>query len=518
MRRKNLEPEYPIGKLSFTQSNRILILAVAGILFLTLYPFRFSLHPSGPRYDFPFLLVSGTKTSGPFNAFLNIALFFPFGFGLSQKLREKGNSGASVFGITVAAGALFSYGIEFMQIYIPTRDSGWEDVFTNTAGAAVGCLAGALLGAAILEPLSTVERWLDRLLGSNRAFWIISLYFLVWILFSIPLQMESQLRNWFSDSQFLVGNDSSGRLDRAWKGQIFQIELWDRVLSADVAKRITAGETGASTFTPFAAYKFSQSGSVRDESGRLPDLEWVPSAPDAKEHQPVALTGSSWLGSKVPVTSFVETLQRTRQFSIRAVVSPDEVEESDGRIISISGAGGTTDLTLRQREANLVFWFRNPLSARRDQQLAWTIPDVFVLHQTRDILFSYDGSNLSLYVDGKKDPHFYELTPGTRLAQFVRHVKPSELEGYSYIYYALVFFPGGALLGITTRRVMSPGARTLLCLAIAAASSVCLELVLVRVSGRAFSWANVLLSIVLTIGGILWINADHRTPVQASAG
>ena len=517
-RTKNLEPEHPIGESNFTQSNRILIVAVAGILFLTLYPFRFSLHPSGPRYDFPFLLVSGTKTSGPFNAFLNIALFVPFGFGLSQKLREKTKSGASVFGITVAAGALFSYVIEFMQIYIPTRDSGWEDVFTNAAGAAVGCLAAGLLGTAILRSLSTGERWLERLLGSSKAFGIISIYFLLWILFSIPLQMESRLRNWFPDPQLLVGNDSSGHLDRSWKGQIFQIELWDRVLSADVAKRVTAGETGAPTFAPFAAYSFSQSGPVRDESGHFPDLEWVPRAADAKEHQPVVLTGSAWLSSKAPVTSFVENLQRTKQFSIRAVVSPDEVEESDGRIVSISGAGGTTDLTLRQKEANLVFWFRNPLSARRDQQLAWTIPDVFVLHQTRDILFSYDGSNLSLYIDGKKDPHFYELTPGTRLAQFVRHVKPSELEGYSYIYYALVFFPGGALLGIATRRITSSGARTLLCLAIAASSSVCLELVLLRVSGRAFSLANVLLSIVFTIGGIIWINSDRRTPIQASAG
>ena len=43
------------------------------------------------------------------------------------------------------------------------------------------------------------------------------------------------------------------------------------------------------------------------------------------------------------------------------------------RAAADSGEGATTDLTLRQREAHLVFWFRNPLSARRDQQLAWTI-------------------------------------------------------------------------------------------------------------------------------------------------
>jgi glycopeptide antibiotics resistance protein len=138
---KNLESEYQIGELNHKRSNRILILAIVGILFLTLYPFRFSLHPNLLRHGSPFLLVSGMKTSGPFAALLNIALFVPFGFGLSQKLREKGKSGASVFGITAVAGALFSYGIEFTQIYVPTRDSGWEDVFTNTIGAAVGYLA-----------------------------------------------------------------------------------------------------------------------------------------------------------------------------------------------------------------------------------------------------------------------------------------------------------------------------------------------------------------------------------------
>jgi hypothetical protein len=44
-----------------------------------------------------------------------------------------------------------------------------------------------------------------------------------------------------------------------------------------------------------------------------------------------------------------------------------------------------------------------------------------------------------------------------------------------------------------------------------------LEVVLVRVSGRPFSLVNVLLSIVLTMAGILWINSDGRTPHQASA-
>src|SRR5215469_13300565 len=97
-------------------SNRILILALAGILFLTLYPFRFSLHANPPLSRSPFLLVTGGKASGPFAAFLNVCLFVPLGFGLAQKLREKGKSVATSFLLTIVVGAFFSYCIELTQI------------------------------------------------------------------------------------------------------------------------------------------------------------------------------------------------------------------------------------------------------------------------------------------------------------------------------------------------------------------------------------------------------------------
>ena len=110
----------------------------------------------------------------------------------------------------------------------------------------------------------------------------------------------------------------------------------------------------------------------------------------------------------------------------------------DGRIISISQASGLSDLALRQEDGKLVFWFRTPLSANH-ALLAWVIPGVFIAGRTRDILYTYDGSNLSLFLDGKEEPLTYRLGPGTALAKSVRLVKPAELEGYNYIYYILVF-------------------------------------------------------------------------------
>src|ERR1700723_3323835 len=107
-------------------SNRILILATVGILFLTMYPFRVVIHPLANGAS-PFFLGKSSK-SGVVDAVLNVLLFVPFGFGLAEKLREREKSVQFVLGTALATGMLFSYLIEFSQLYIPERDSGWEDV------------------------------------------------------------------------------------------------------------------------------------------------------------------------------------------------------------------------------------------------------------------------------------------------------------------------------------------------------------------------------------------------------
>src|ERR1700740_1580765 len=93
---KNQASRSQLENTASSWSNRILALAVTGILFLTLYPFRFSLHANPALNGSPFLLVSGGKSTGPLVAFLNISLFVPFGFGLSQTLREKRKSWATI--------------------------------------------------------------------------------------------------------------------------------------------------------------------------------------------------------------------------------------------------------------------------------------------------------------------------------------------------------------------------------------------------------------------------------------
>src|SRR5580698_4562185 len=175
-------------------SNRILILAIAGILFLTMYPFRLNIHALANGAS-PFLLGKSEK-SGLVDALLNVLLFVPFGFGLGEKLRERGKSIRFVLLATLAAGALFSYAIEFTQLYVPERDSGWEDVFTNGSGSLIGSVIYVLAGVSLVGFMSSTQRAVSAWLTPIRLTCAIVGYFCVWFGFAALLQSRTQFSNW----------------------------------------------------------------------------------------------------------------------------------------------------------------------------------------------------------------------------------------------------------------------------------------------------------------------------------
>jgi glycopeptide antibiotics resistance protein len=498
-------------------SNRVLILAIAGILFLTLFPFGFEFHTRLPRNASPFLLQSGMKGVGVFDDFLNVLLFIPFGFGIAERLRQRGRSRGATLILTLVAGAMLSYGIEFLQNYIPSRDAGWHDVLTNTTGSLFGFALFELAGKMALRVFSVAEGALGNLLTLRRAAWVVPLYFMLWFAASVHLQKETQPRNWDPNSPLVVGNSAAGRPASGWKGEVDRVEFWSRAVPDDVARGLTVGETtNADSSGSLAAYEFSGAAPFRDERNFLPDLSWKSNAPPALNSKTIVLDGKSWFTSGVPVSELVKNIQGTNQFSVHVDCTPGEVEGADTRIVSISRASGLIDLDLRQENANLVFWFRNPISASH-ALLAWYIPNVFVPRQKRDILFSYDGANLFLYINGLKEGRKYELGPGTSLARLIRRVKPSELVVYKYVYYALLFFTGGILLGITCRKLDMKRITTYLPLGAALLlPPIFLEIILVHVSGRARSLGDIVLGFCLAVGGSLWINADRSKIVETN--
>jgi hypothetical protein len=495
-------------------STRFLMLSLAGIFFLTLLPFRFNFHTVLPGNRSPFLLGGWGKDASRFDDFLNVLLFIPFGFAFTEKLLGRRKSKTAVLMGCFAAGALLSYSIEFLQIYVPSRDSGWGDIFTNTAGSVVGFLLYEGSGTTIVRLLSSAESALTRFLRWPRFAAVIPIYLAFWLAISVPLQRETQLSNWDPSAFVLIGNDASGEYGAAWEGDVYRLQLWDRPLGpAAVAQLVAANQPQLSQPGLLAWYDFLAPLSAHDQMNRMPPLAVV-SSPDwstlraGAAHPTPFFDGNHWLRSSLPVTNLVEALQRTNQFTIRVVCRPDRVGEIDAAIVSVSGRSGTADMEIVQQETNLGFLFRNPIAPGR-YSLGWIIKNVFTPHRVRDIVFSYDGSSAFAYLDGRAVAG-YRLGPGTALARHFRHIKAGEIDGYNYIYYSLIFFVGGIFTGIAGRNLARSNLAGLLVLvATSLLPAFVLEAILVLVSGKPVAWGAVAVSIALALAGSLWINADR---------
>ena len=387
-------------------SNRILFPAAVGILFLTLYPFEFSL----VRHGLPFLLNGWGKGSGTLDVFLNVLLFIPFGFGLAESLRERGRSRAAVVGIALVAGALFSYTVELLQFFIAVRDSGWGDVITNSTGSALGSLVYEFGGATILSFASHIESALVTWLNWRRVIVSLLVYVGVWLAVSIHFQREVRITDWGPHSMLLIGSSAVEEPDSAWNGRVFEVEFWNHALPETAAKAITAGgpPTGP---PPLASYNLSGDPPFQDLRRVLPGLAW---ARDPSASAPPVAEGS-WLISRAPISSLVNQVARTNRFSLHVLCQASPAVARNRRIVVIAQPLGPMNLELDQKGTQLGFWFRNALSAKRPR-LAWGVPNVFAPGQARNFLISYDGSRLTLYLDGRKEGRAYELGPGAGLA------------------------------------------------------------------------------------------------------
>jgi VanZ family protein len=110
------------------------------------------------------------------------------------------------------------------------------------------------------------------------------------------------------------------------------------------------------------------------------------------------------------------------------------------------------------------------------------------------------------------------LGPGTVLASYFRYMERTELNGYIYIYYALVFFPAGALLGMIltgsfARRFGAFGIAMAGGLTVIGAPSV-FEWVTKRVSNSPFSTSNFGLAVAMVAFGFCWCKADGAYAVE----
>ncbi len=496
-------------------SNRILILSLLGIAYLTLFPFRFDFAASYVFHRYPFLLGMTGKRSTHTDLFLNVLLFVPFGFGLCAKLCKRGSSRWTSLLLALAVGAGASYMVELLQFYIPARDSGWEDVISNTAGSVAGFFLFELCGGALLKELSKWEDSFDGWLSPRRAALLLVAYFAVCFGISVRLQNETRPSNWDPQCILFVGNDASGQ--NPWRGQVLLLQIWNRALPEQAIRRITGQESAEDASTSLlGSYDFASSPPYRDQRNFLPPLGWTPEQPQFTNARASELDARSWLRTQFPVENLTREIKKSSQFTVHIVCAPAATQGANGRIVSLSQSAENVNFHLRQEGANLVFWFRNPLSETRSA-LAWTVRGAFEAGKVRDIVASYDGSDAFIYLDGNRVPQTYRLSPGAGLMHHFFFNKTADLEAYVIVYETLVFLPAGLLIGVAARKRSRQKISGRWMLALGwVLPAVLLEILLAAVSGRRIWAGNIALSLVFGLAGILLINADRR--FKASPG
>jgi VanZ family protein len=117
-----------------------LLLYLAAILYLSLYPWHYVPHPGFKALTWVPLVTRRTLL----DAGLNLVFYMPLGAAAFLSLRR----GAFAFMAALAFGTLVSFTVEWAQLSIPTRLGNLTDLFCNS----VGTLLGAAVALAATSP------------------------------------------------------------------------------------------------------------------------------------------------------------------------------------------------------------------------------------------------------------------------------------------------------------------------------------------------------------------------------
>jgi glycopeptide antibiotics resistance protein len=479
-------------------SKRLLLLWICFVVLGTLAPFDFRTGLSSPFKLSHYI----ANQLGPLHVALNILLFMPLGAYLYHEGQQRRTNMSTVLILTTAAGLILSLTVEFLQRYLPSRDSSLVDVVANTSGGVLGFFCNRAWGGSVQ---TLVER-----LRARRSPAILVATVAVFMLFALSaaaaLQTRTALSNWSEEYPLLVGNERTG--DRPWQGRVFGLSITDDAASLALVRRFSAGEAVTLPGSPVATFDFSGDSPYRDKAGNVPDLDWTKESRDSvgveadlPNELPISGVGAARLGGQrwlqtAPATRIAQRLRASNRFTLWVRCATDNArQDGPARIVSSSFSPLLRNFTLGQQGADLVFRLRTPQTGNNGYPLETVVRGVFVADQLRDIIVTYDGATLVGAIANTDRVFRTEFTPAASVAGLFallmsQQVRTDELPVFEIIFFGGLFLPPGVLIGLlgSSRRH-----RMVIGVAYLVMASMLLELTLVLASGRTFVWGNVLL-------------------------
>jgi glycopeptide antibiotics resistance protein len=378
----------------------------------------------------------------------NILLFTPFGFSLAWLIDRRFRWQISLL-LTVAGSCLFSFSIELAQSFIPTRTSSWFDVLANTAGGALGWLVYRALRNKCDQAM---WRGWERIIGSLEVKWLATLfvaYAILAIAASMVFGRSAMLKNWDISYGLRMGNSADGK--HPWRGQIFEAAIADRAVDTKDANKVF--QNGLDSVVPdnmLASYRFTEDAKGANHFENSPRLVWNPQTPADNGAAAQFAAGGAWLESSGPAASMESRIRDSNQFSLFVELATDQVfQPGVNRILELASDPNHADIVLAHYYSSLLLRLRNGLTG-----LVGFPPDYHERHVLKSpgvhkILFTYDGSTLRFYADGRQGIPM-EYGPGNVLFKHLVFLRQYEDLGYKWIYYSLMFVPLGCMLSLAT--------------------------------------------------------------------
>ncbi|NES83965.1 MAG: hypothetical protein F6K10_22545, partial [Moorea sp. SIO2B7] len=166
----------------------------------------------------------------------------------------------------------------------------------------------------------------------------------------------------------------------------------------------------------------------------------------------------NWLKTQDSAMIIIDKLRNSSQFTLSTTLATADTHQyGPARIISISKNLYYRNVTLGQWDNHLNLRLRTPLTKNNGQRPELIVPNVFSDTKTHNLIVTYDGSLLAVYLDDIQHRHTIEFTPEAALFWFLAptprstlHVNISNTKFYHLLYHVLIFLPSGIILYLIT--------------------------------------------------------------------
>lgn len=441
------------------RAGSIAITGLALILATTLFPYDFLDRGAVIGFEYGLSSPWNWKPGIPADLLANILLYIPLGFGLTG-LAQKVLKESTLTGLVILLLVLgLSLGIEFLQTHLPSRSPSILDIAANTLGGLAGWRFWSSFGPRFLLTIDHILTRIKTHFSPAKIATGITVYMIVIFFISIPFHRAANLSNWKDTYPLLIGNETTG--NRPWRGSVTGLIIADVELSADEVESIVLDSLSHSTFRNHIVTAFrltdcrptddksSSDSNFVDLAGNVPALTRRSQPPDYLSGQKPHPISQTWLETVAPATALTHTIRDASQFTIAVTVqTQDTAQFGPARILSLSEDTLRRNFMLAQKGCDIVVRLRTPLTGENGTKPQLTVPAVFDDRQEHRIVVTYDGETLVVHVDGRRQPTTLSLSPVMAAMGLFSTPNAHNSNGYRAVYFGLVFFPVGFLLGI----------------------------------------------------------------------